>query len=203
MLRQTAGLYKTTIDPNTAAGDVSGWKRGKALSMLGVNYRWSPLVLEERMAIQKDVEMMKAHSYGGYEDGLAAGDRAPEAPGLVSTKDGTETSLFKIFDMTQHTVLVFPSRHESDVAPKSVSAVLRVTDALVGGTVQTVMVSRSAAAKPFDICLCDRDGHAHDAYFIQDDTLTVVIIRPDAYIGGIVHSAEGVTRYFANIFGHR
>jgi hypothetical protein len=48
--------------------------------------------------------------------------------------------------------------------------------------------------------LIDGDGHAHNAYLAQNDTVNIVVVRPDGFIGAIVMDVVGVQRYFSKIF---
>lgn len=106
-------------------------QRGETLKQLGVNYRWSRIVLDETdqstadAALDNSVEpddddgRKKRDPYGIPGDILRPGDRAPEAPGLrwVSTdrsssltekSDSPLTSVFDLFGSTYHTALIFP-----------------------------------------------------------------------------------------------
>ena len=80
-------------------------RRDQTMTMLGVNYRWSPIVVDE---------ITEAGPVNAYrvldESTLVAGDRAPDAPGLTVVKAGaevSETRFFDVFKSTYHTVLVF------------------------------------------------------------------------------------------------
>ncbi|KAI0314589.1 FAD binding domain-containing protein [Amylostereum chailletii] len=160
MLHATTQLYTHTVakekplDTSTGTPDddkASGWFRWRngALHMYGINYRFSDIVLEERDATPQDDEDTRARAYQGYEGArtLRAGDRAPEAPGLVSA-----------------------DRKETD-----------------------------------DIHLpsffMDRDSNARNGYLVPKGNVTVVIVRPDSFIGGIVGDADGVHRYFSKVLG--
>jgi hypothetical protein len=46
----------------------------------------------------------------------------------------------------------------------------------------------------------DRDNHARRAYLVEGNSVTVVIVRPDGFIGAIVNTIEGIERYFKKIF---
>ncbi|PCH35543.1 hypothetical protein WOLCODRAFT_80676 [Wolfiporia cocos MD-104 SS10] len=102
---------------------------------------------------------------------VRAGDRAPDALGLMSAAEST--SLFSIFGSAYHTILVFS--HGSALA-------------------EVVLVSGA------DAVLQDHNGHAYTAYGASKETSTVVIVRPDAMIGGIVFGGDGVKKYFGNVF---
>lgn len=187
--------------------------------MLDINYRWSSIVVEEREKSELTTDEMKAYAYGGYEKGLCAGDRAPDATGLlVHSHSSTEiakklhegeTSLFKLFDATTHSVLIFSSSSSSaalrniidgrlrEIAmfPKAKEAIRTffVSKASPSGETSDVLKSRVEAI------LVDRDGHVHSAYSVGDEEFTVVIIRPDGYIGAITMETGGVERYFRKI----
>ncbi|KAF8712019.1 hypothetical protein AX14_013154 [Amanita brunnescens Koide BX004] len=108
MLNITTGI----LNKVQASGSLeNSMHREQKLTMLGVNYRWSPIVIDE---------ITKAGPVDAYraldESTLVAGDRAPDAPGLTVVKadaEVAETRLFDLFKATYHTVLVFsPGRIE-------------------------------------------------------------------------------------------
>lgn len=177
----------------------SGWYRWRndALELYGVNYRYSSVVLEERDATPLDKDDALAHAYAGYPDGsnLRAGDRGPEAPGLL--RDEKETSLFKLFTVTKHTVLVFvPKGGEKNVA--TVTAALAKYSADV---VEPFFVVRPGSSLHGSQVLFDRDGYAHENYHVKEEAEDIVIVRPDGFIGGIVKDTAGVDRYFSKVLG--
>ncbi|PCH36612.1 monooxygenase [Wolfiporia cocos MD-104 SS10] len=207
MLKKTGELLDKTVDIKVNGGHETAWRRGGPLKQLGVNYRWSSIVLDERTPVgSEDKESLICNAYGGG-DGICAGDRAPDAPGLVSVKakietlvlDGETTSLFRIFSPSTHTVIIF--------AP-NIDAAASITEAMKPYPQQ---VLRSVLILPAgqtgentgamaDIVLSDRDGHAYEGYAISGDGITVVIVRPDGVIGGVVFGREGVQRYFKTVF---
>ena len=95
MLATTTNLYEHAVAKSAKhapkeATDGSGllrW-RNRALTLLEVNYRFSPLSFDIRGDEGRSKDDMLAHAYEGYgpDGGVRAGDRAPEAPGLVDTK---------------------------------------------------------------------------------------------------------------------
>ncbi|KAJ7237009.1 hypothetical protein C8J57DRAFT_1439250 [Mycena rebaudengoi] len=208
MLHATSALYTHAVlkvdkeaKPEEDDKSASGWFRWRnsALEMYGVNYRYSPIVVEERAALPREDqnELMKAHAYQGYEGkgSLCAGDRAPEAPGLVQS-DGVETSLFALFKPDVHSVIVFARDAQA-------SFLGGVYDAVAAYAVQSVAQTLTICHKDavgHNKYLVDRDGHAFSAYMIDEDVVTVVIVRPDGFIGAIVREGEGVARYFKKIF---
>lgn len=215
MLNQTTKILKTTFKE----GEVKPWDKNTSLLQLGVNYRWSSIVYDERQSLEgcqggEDDELMIDHehgepddidvdSYGNLLDGcLRAGDRAPCATGLV---DRTPSSLFRasydlfrVFGSHYHTVLIF-----SELAdPKPVLKLLQIYPP---GTVHSVIITRpgqpipSAAEAPADMVLEDRDGYAYDAY-VPGKTCGIVIVRPDGIVGAIVEDRRWLHKYFLAVF---
>ena len=175
----------------------SGWYRWRnnALEMYGINYRFSDIVLEERDAQEVDNEDLVARAYDGYEGlgTLLAGDRAPQAPGLLD-KDGKKTSLFDLFKLNLHTVLIF--------TPGEVQLNLEGMKKWPVSVMQTFIVMEAGKAAVIEpaLTLVDSDGHATNAYRVENGKLTVVVVRPDGFVGAIVNDVEGAARYFAKVF---
>ena len=205
MLIATANLYthivtKKAEDVETAESQNSSgffkW-RDSTLSQLDINYRWSPVVYDIRGTKGRDADDMKARAYQGYPgEDVRAGDRAPNAPGLVDETD-KETALFEIFKPYFHTLLVFKP---ADTGVENiVSAVRALTKS---GVVRTVILGREEVPKEVLGASAYRDtqGYAHKAYHVDDAELAVVVVRPDGYVGAFVKDAEGLRKYFANIF---
>ena len=175
-------------------------EREQKMNMLGVNCRSSPIVLDEFTQAEP------MNSYRVLDEGvLVAGDRAPDAPelGLVGAQatNGaeTETRLFDVFCPVYHTVLVFAP----DVA--SSTDVLEVLKRYPGDVIRLVIVLAqgsevTTAAQAGVTVVVDRGGHAYRGYLAVKGEKKVVVVRPDGVVGAIVHGAEGVGAYFANIF---
>ncbi|KAF9804697.1 hypothetical protein IEO21_09274 [Rhodonia placenta] len=206
MLKQTTDLFQSTRNA-TASGDgaFQGWTRSRDLKMLGVNYRWSSIVIDEghpQEASEKDKQLLDAYG-ADTRDGLHAGDRAPDAPGLALVEAGNvgseTTSLFRIFSSTRHTVLVF----SSDGA--QIAAVLEATKKLPPRLIHTVVIyprdsSPSLAVSGADIVYVDRDGYGFSGYGASPDGTTVSVVRPDGIVGALVSGATGLKAYFRNVF---
>jgi 2-polyprenyl-6-methoxyphenol hydroxylase-like FAD-dependent oxidoreductase len=212
MLQATSSLYTHTVPKSIAPvgqpssteaatedeDRKSGWFRWRnnALEMYGINYRFSDIVLEERDVQLADREDLLARAYDGYEGlgTLLAGDRAPQAPGLVD-KDGKKTSLFDLFKLNLHTVLIF--------TPEGVQLSLEGMTKWPVSVVQTFIVTETGKAPVIEPAfpLVDSEGHANNAYRVENGKLTIVIVRPDGFVGAIVNDIEGVGRYFAKVFG--
>ncbi|OCH86093.1 hypothetical protein OBBRIDRAFT_807016 [Obba rivulosa] len=181
--------------------DESVWDRSGPIMQLGINYRWSSIVVDER-AKTEDTPNQPLNAYGALSGDLHAGDRAPDAPGLHKIKgpdsfDET-TSLFRVFGCSYHTVLIFTSDGEG------LEAILGAVKQYPANALRiALVVPTDVAARPtadVDLMLLDQDGYAFTGYVSHDKT-TVVIVRPDGVVGGILLSAEGVERYFGRIFG--
>ncbi|KAI5117949.1 hypothetical protein M0805_004714 [Coniferiporia weirii] len=214
MLDKSSGLLK-----KQRAGGQAGTEtkddplyRERSLSQLTLNFRWSPIVLDERFS---DGESRAVDAYGGVGGGLRAGDRAPDAPGLTMLAkraatvkaDGVEeiqkdaVRMFDIFDPTVHTILVFSSdttfvRDVNEVAQKLPAQLVRTLALIPAGTETQTPVEGPMV----DLVLEDSEGHAFTGYELDSTTSTVVIVRPDAMIGAFVKEPAGINRYFSMIF---
>ncbi|KAF9263188.1 hypothetical protein L218DRAFT_1077428 [Marasmius fiardii PR-910] len=198
MLGKTTALFRKTFESKNASSEA--WQRGFELRMFGVNYRGSPIVVDEGYH-DSPKQHSQADPYRAGDDGtIRSGDRAPEAPGLVDER-GLETSFYEVFRSVVHTVLVFDGHEEGCVS------VLEQLSRCPRGTVQSVVLHPKSsapvagAAGRADRVLEDRDGFAYGNYRIEGDNVKrVVVVRPDAYIGALVEGNEGLERYFSGIF---
>ena len=202
MLDLTTKILETTIDkPNNE----SGWRRTGSLNQLGVNYRWSSIVVDQNTDSGTGPSAREAHSaYDVEADGLLrAGDRAPDAPGLVKVKFDNQKSsesirLFNLLSPTHHTVLIFAEA--ADVQETLQAGIATFSEELV----RSVVILRAGTANMIQNVACDifedRDGHAYDAYRGVDGPNGIVIIRPDGVTGAIVKDVDWIDRYFRSIF---
>lgn len=216
MINQTTKLLKHTLDHDEFA-----LKTDLTLYQLGVNYRWSSIVVDERTKIEADREAeedaylkdftfsddeddaVKLDSYGADHDGrLRAGDRAPDSSGLVIYSPPTllkqVCQLFQIYGPTHHTVLIF-----ADIV--NAKEVLWALDAYPTDLIRTVVITRSQASIPKDLpsthfVLEDRDGHAHAAY-CPTGICGIVVVRPDGVVGAITRGLVWMHSYFRGIYG--
>ncbi|KAK0501681.1 FAD binding domain-containing protein [Armillaria luteobubalina] len=188
MLDKTTDLHNKTF--TTGAASTEGWRRGPELYQFGVNYRGSPIVID------KEGTPESVDPYRSGEGGpLRGGDRAPDAPGLVSVQ-GEKTQLFDIFRTSYHTVLIFPG------ADLEVKAILDVVKAYPVGTVKSVVILHQNATPtadgfPADFVLTDGDGYARKYY---NDRNEIVVVRPDGIVGALVGGVDGLKQYFKGIF---
>ncbi|KAF7356154.1 Pentachlorophenol 4-monooxygenase [Mycena venus] len=201
MLGKTTGLLDKTVNADNITGDISRWDRSGPLLMLGVNYRWSVIVLDEQDDGENVAESQK-DPYGVRIQGLKAGDRAPDASELKDTRSGQSgVRLFGVFDLARHTVLVFSS------APERYNAVVAQLSRYPEGSAACVGIARAgegisgAAGQGAVTILEDPNGHAYAAYHSEfKGGCDIVVVRPDGVIGAVVRSPEAVGRYFAKIF---
>ncbi|OCH84474.1 hypothetical protein OBBRIDRAFT_741568, partial [Obba rivulosa] len=198
MLNISTNLFDKAV---AVKADESAWNRGGELLQLGIHYRWSPIVLDERA--EPGDSPASANPYGVTDDAVRAGDRAPDAPGLRKVKGhdalDTTTSLFRIFGPSYHTALIFGSPGQ---VPQAVLAALKRSPAEV---LYTALITPRDDAAPLtadvELVVSDQEGHAYTGYGVSGDGMAVIIVRPDGVIGGYLQSAEGIGRYFERVFG--
>ncbi|KAA1469142.1 hypothetical protein DENSPDRAFT_848696 [Dentipellis sp. KUC8613] len=177
----------------------SPWTRPTQLNQLGVDYRWSPIIVDEvvnglELKDKDEAKVLTASTYVVEEGGrLHAGDRAPDSPGLVDLKTGGTMRLFNIFGPDHHTLLVFTNGDAaSDLGPLA---------RIPKGLVCTVVLRSQDAGAPADVAagvdlvLQDKEGHAYSAYDAR-----VVVVRPDGVVGALLGGAEGVEKYMRGVF---
>ena len=205
MLDLTTKILKATIEkPSNEAG----WKRTGNLNQLGVNYRWSSIVVDQNTDSATGPNGRETHSAYDVEAGglLRAGDRAPDASGLVKVnnldnqnKSSESTRLFKLLSPTYHTVLVFAEAADDfhatlqAVIARFPKEIVRVVVLLRAGTTDMI---QDVACDVYE----DRDGHAYDAYKGAEGVNGIVVIRPDGVTGAIVKDVDWLERYFRTIF---
>ena len=74
-----------------------------------------------------------------------------------------------------------------------------------GDRVRIVIILSQGTRAPVDISeadyiLEDTVGHAYKAYIDNDRPFTVVIVRPDTYIGAIASDESAIVQYFEKIY---
>ncbi|KAK1235441.1 hypothetical protein PQX77_001330, partial [Marasmius sp. AFHP31] len=201
MLNKTTEIMNRTFQarPDIQGLDPEVFKRGFELRMLGVNYRGSPLVVDEKHGEEKDVIVDPYR--GGLDGAFKGGDRAPAASGLVDLADNSITTLYDIFSPSKHTILVFAG--EDGVSGQVLE---NVGDIFPQGTSQTVVVhpqsftgtSTATQAQGHHI-MVDKEGYAFKHYR-ANEKLRMFAIRPDGFVGAIAEGAEGLKKYAGLIF---
>lgn len=198
MLNVTTDLMNKTLEHSN---NEKGWDRSGDVNQLGINYRGSTIVVDEAEDTGKEPPQ-KGSSYtieaGGY---VHPGDRAPDAPGLFQISKGSQKSaamrLFKLFNPTRHTVLVFADRTDY----KSVLATLQKYNRELVRPMVITKIGEGADIVGEDV-FEDRDGHAGGAYKGPEGVSGLFVIRPDGMVGARIRSIEALNRYFEGIFGH-
>ncbi|KIK17625.1 hypothetical protein PISMIDRAFT_214758 [Pisolithus microcarpus 441] len=179
-----------------------GLRRESNVYMLGVNYRSSPIVVDEFVPAP---EASAAHdAYGEIQEGvLRAGDRAPDAPGLVSIitpnhaphliSSGSQstvssssgmagsTRMFDIFESTHHTVIIFAP---TLVVPAVRSILVSLQQVVPKELVTRVVVLPGPATEPDSRLETPSE---------EDQTIEAVVLvdhAGHAYRGYIVESQE-------------
>lgn len=205
-----------TADANSALN--TGLLRGNILKQLGVNYRWSEIV-EDQRRVKEGTEELKGEAkvwdpYGKNdkpEANIEAGDRTPDCVFLTSS--GQETTLLDILVPSAHTALILSEsvndKRVADVFQKC--AELNTKGAAKGSDVvlphvvvrakEDVSVGESLGFK----ILLDSEGYSVSTYgdkttgSLGPDRFLVIIVRPDGFTGAIVYGVDGIDSYFKRI----
>jgi hypothetical protein len=200
MLRRSTELLDAMLRGDLSAADVL--MRDPALRQLGVNYEWSAVVYDERRAGGR--APVPQGAYGGSgTPGLWAGDRAPNATDLRVLGGGEAlTSLFDLFSLAKHTVLVFVGQDaaEEDAA----RAFLDVVSRQPGGACQTLLVfeqapQHAALQSRADVAVMDSKGYAAQFYEAKAG-IRAAVVRPDGAVGAMVKTSEGLANALKLVF---
>jgi len=202
MLKFTTDLFMRVMTPKDGAdaeSSASQWAFPSALRQLGVHCRWSALVLDEFQDEEETPDgthVEPPSTYGSESvERVHAGDRAPDAPGLIDLKSGQATRLFDVFSPAMHTVIV--------LKPALLQAVDKILQKYPSGVIRKVVVLEESAAGDIpdtpDFAFRDSQGHLRRAYGRAHGT-GVAIVRPDGVVGGLVRGADGIESYFSRVF---
>ncbi|KAJ7465745.1 FAD binding domain-containing protein [Mycena galericulata] len=197
MLNLTTEMYDASFEQLHSKGipvDGNAFSRGGDLNMLGVNYRGSSIISEDAGAA--------ATAQGAYAKAegarVQAAYRAPDAPGLIRVGSASApTTLFTVFSVSAHTVLLFGG----DAAARApVAAVLaRIANGIVHSVLLLPKAQETAPdSELFSEVLVDGSGHAYTGYGVGTE-LNVVVVRPDGVVGAVASDPAGVERYFQKI----
>ncbi|KAF9052492.1 hypothetical protein BDZ89DRAFT_429705 [Hymenopellis radicata] len=189
MLQKTKHLTGKILENIKAAAPVS-FVSDTELRQFGITYRGSRITVDDYASAEEVVDF-----YRSGEDGNArAGDRAPDAPGLV-TESGEVTTLFNsgIFASNAHTVLAFakqpPQMQLSVPNPELVKVAIVVPQGSASGGFMT-------GGRVF----VDSEGFIEKHYRVKERDLRFLVVRPDGVIGALTKSTEGLNTYFRKIF---
>ncbi|WP_052488982.1 FAD-dependent monooxygenase [Streptomyces sp. 150FB] len=186
---------RTALDISTALlekhrrGDDDAHVRGPEVHGLTLNYRGGPLSWDDRGRDDR------ARDDRAEADTVTAGDRAPDAP--VTTADGRPIRLFELFHGPHWTLLAFGATE----ADSALALSERFGPALHAYTVIRPGES-GESGQVADHVLTDRLGHLRTGYGAHDGTL--VLVRPDGYLGLVAAGPGGVERvseYWTTLYG--
>ncbi|KAH9917071.1 FAD/NAD-P-binding domain-containing protein [Fomitopsis serialis] len=188
----------SAVDAGEEISNDKAMFRPRKLLQLGINYRWSPIVLEARAG---EDDASANDPYGQETSKLRAGDRAPDATPLIDA-DNTSTgviTLHSTFSVEHHTIIAFPS------AADTLAILEPLTKHVDVGLARISVVHRNVPGREMRIkgsrALVDVEGTAHAGYDVHGDGLSFVVIRPDGIIGAYTHGMAGIDRYFAALQG--
>lgn len=194
LLELTKELLQKTVDMDPHADapeEDSPYHRGIKLYQLDVNCRGSPVVVDRL-------------DNASYRIGkrLRAGDRAPDAPGVVPLNAGLRpgtTNLFDIFSSNRNTALIFAKGNEN------VKPYLELLKHYPTDTVLPVIVLQQGDERNVDVfgktnVVRDSAGHIWKNYSTEHDT-KVAIVRPDGCVGALGPSPGVVEEYRDLVFG--
>jgi hypothetical protein len=158
----------------------------RGLSELGVNYRNSPMVAENRTGLISSLAqgIERLGEYLDFGDAPHAGDRAPDVllqlPGEVAP-----TRLFELVRGTQHKLLLFPGPLRPSGKDSRLEAILQLIANRYATRIATFLVARGDA-RPEGIpwegpVLFDVSERLHHRYGATAECL--YLLRPDGYVG--------------------
>lgn len=154
-------------------------KMKNTLSELAINYRGGPLSEES----------------GRIKGGVPAGDRLPDAR-LADTRSGDETTLFRAIRGPRYTLLLLAGTGSSQ-EPARLEQIAEEIQRKFPGIVAPHVILPSGAAgmaqtteSKFAVWL-DIDGTVHRQHAAREATL--VLVRPDWYVGFRSQGADGET----------
>ncbi|KAF9525483.1 FAD binding domain-containing protein [Crepidotus variabilis] len=191
MLNITTELFNKTVAKNANHDDTVFQRTGK-LNQLGVNYRSSPIVVD---AGEKDESVS---AYGGGPGGhVRGGDRVPDVAGLVRVGGENSTRLFNLLDPTVHTVMIFGNTSEVNTNllakfPKDLVRYIAITRNAEMTKLANVVIGL--------VSYEDREGHANRVYGDLERLGTILVIRPDGYVGARLKNLDEIYGYFEGIF---
>ena len=194
LLEITKELLEKTVnlDPHDDIPEEdSPYHRGMKLYQLDINCRGSPVVVD-----RLDKESYKLGKR------LRAGDRAPDAPGLVPLNSGLRpgaTELFDVFSSNRHTALIFVDGNEN------VKPYLELLKHYPPDTVFPVILLQQGDERSVEVfgktsVVRDSAGHSWRSYSTEHGT-KIAIVRPDGCVGAVGCSPGVVEEYRDLIFG--
>ena len=194
MLELTTELLQKVVelDPHDDTPEEdSPYHRGLKTYQLDINCRGSPIV----------VDRLDQESYKPGKR-LRAGDRAPDAPGIVPLNAGLRpgtTQLFDIFSSHRHTALIFIKGGEN------VKPYLELLKHYPQNTILPVIILQQGDGVDVGVfgktsVVRDSAGHTWKSYSAEHGT-KIAIVRPDGCVGAVGRSPGVVEEYRNLVFG--
>jgi hypothetical protein len=145
-------------------------------SEISINYRHGPLCSQQ---------------WPSMTEGLAAGDRLGDAP-LASAQDGHASTLLQTLDGKRHSLLLLPGKHTESVS--KLIAIAEETNQAFPGILATHLILERNTAHPDAsssgmAVWVDTEARAHEQLHAKNATL--ILVRPDGYIGFRRQPADG------------
>jgi 2-polyprenyl-6-methoxyphenol hydroxylase-like FAD-dependent oxidoreductase len=157
--------------------DVVQDKIRSSISELGIHYRSSPIVAEQRPSDWRSALSSL------WETGPRAGDRAPDAASL-RTGDGKDLRLFDLLSGTGHVLLSFVGPGGDAIAARARQQRLAEVAQRYHGLLEryTVLPSdgQAAGVSHDSSTIIDAVGELHRVYGVRDETM--FLVRPDGYL---------------------
>ncbi|KAK7028003.1 hypothetical protein VNI00_015090 [Paramarasmius palmivorus] len=200
MLDLTTSILRK--DLSTGNQGIGQSRRGFEVRQLGITYRGSSILVDERYPGKEKVEGEEEvvdRYRAGLDGTVQAGDRAPEASGLRLVDGERMTSVYGVLDVTSHTVLLFG--FGLDIG-RLVDLVATYPKGLVKVLLVLPQGSGSVEVPGKVKVVVDTQGYAYKNYRVEAEEMVGmgVVIRPDGYIGAVVKDVSGLSRYFGKVF---
>jgi 2-polyprenyl-6-methoxyphenol hydroxylase-like FAD-dependent oxidoreductase len=145
-------------------------------SEISINYRHGPLCSQQ---------------WPSMTGGLAAGDRLGDAP-LASALDGHASTLLETLDGKRHTLLLLPGKDNESLS--RLIMVAEETNQAFPGILAAHLILKRKTANPDAASSglavwVDTEARAHEQLHASEATL--ILVRPDGYIGFLCQPADG------------
>ncbi|KAJ7815919.1 hypothetical protein B0H13DRAFT_2258022 [Mycena leptocephala] len=155
--------------------------RSSKLLQLGINYRWSTIIFDERDTGEKSVQK---NPYG---------DRAPYIGKLHGPGAQTVDLFSLLHDTPSHLLLYFQASAEN---------LLGELDNLIDAEILHIAIISTALAQTWETrkgisYFADPHDLAAKAYDVPTNKDMYVVVRPDGVIGAYTFSTKGIQAYFS------